>query len=112
MADSLALSGLASGVDTASIVSQLMALDRQTTTRMTYRQAAVTAQRTGLTTVASKLAAARAEAARELTALRDGRGAVAGYAAAPSPRPAAGPTAPPDGSLRRRSASRPARALS
>ncbi len=43
MAGSLALSGLASGVDTASIVSQLMALDRQTTTRMTYRQAAVTA---------------------------------------------------------------------
>ena len=33
MADSLALSGLASGVDTSSIVSQLMALDRQTTTR-------------------------------------------------------------------------------
>ncbi len=57
MADSLALSGLASGVDTSSIVSQLMALDRQTTTRMTYRQAAVTAQRTGLTTIAAKLAA-------------------------------------------------------
>ena len=62
MADSLALSGLASGVDTASIVSQLMALDRETTTRMTYRQAAVTAQRTGLTTVASKLAALQSAA--------------------------------------------------
>jgi hypothetical protein len=34
MASGLALSGLASGVDTASIVSQLMALDRQTTTRI------------------------------------------------------------------------------
>ena len=31
------------------------------------------------------LAAARAEAARELTALREGRGAVAGYAAARTP---------------------------
>ncbi len=62
MADGLALSGLASGVDTSSIVSQLMALDRQTTTRMTYRQAAVTAQRTGLTTVASKLAALQSAA--------------------------------------------------
>lgn len=62
MAESLALPGLASGVDTASIVSQLMALDRQTTTRMTYRQAAVTAQRTGLTTVAAKLAALQSAA--------------------------------------------------
>jgi hypothetical protein len=32
MADSLALSGLASGVDTSSIVSQLMALDRRPAT--------------------------------------------------------------------------------
>ena len=62
MAGGLALSGLASGVDTASIVSQLMALDRQTTTRMTYRQAAVTAQRTGLTTIAAKLSALQSAA--------------------------------------------------
>ena len=62
MATSLALSGLASGVDTASIVSQLMALDRQTTTRMTYRQAAVTAQRTGLTNIAAKLSALQSAA--------------------------------------------------
>ena len=62
MADGLGLSGLASGVDTTSIVSQLMALDRQTTTRMTYRQAAVTAQRTGLTAIAAKLSALQAAA--------------------------------------------------
>ena len=41
MAD-LGLSGLASGVDTATIVSQLMALERQKTTRLGYRQTAVT----------------------------------------------------------------------
>jgi flagellar hook-associated protein 2 len=59
----LSLSGLASGVDTASIVEQLMALDRQGTTRITYRQAAVTAQQTGLKDVASKLAALKNAAA-------------------------------------------------
>jgi flagellar hook-associated protein 2 len=62
MADNLALSGLASGVDTSAIVSQLMALERQKTTRMTYRQAAVTAQRTGLTTIAAKLSALQSAA--------------------------------------------------
>lgn len=67
MAGSLALSGLASGVDTSSVVAQLMALERQSTARMTYRQAAVTAQRTGLTTVASKLSALQS-AAKDLGA--------------------------------------------
>ncbi|HEX2410126.1 MAG TPA: flagellar filament capping protein FliD [Solirubrobacteraceae bacterium] len=62
MADNLALSGLASGVDTSAIVSQLMALERQRTTRMSYRQAAVNAQRTGLTTVAAKLSALQSAA--------------------------------------------------
>jgi hypothetical protein len=34
---SLGLSGLASGVDTSAIVDQLMAIDRRSTTRVTYR---------------------------------------------------------------------------
>ena len=33
----LGLSGLASGVDTSAIVDQLMAIDRRSTTRVTYR---------------------------------------------------------------------------
>jgi flagellar hook-associated protein 2 len=53
----LGLSGLASGVDTATIVSQLMALERQSTTRLGYRQTAVTGEQTGLKEIASKLTA-------------------------------------------------------
>jgi flagellar hook-associated protein 2 len=56
MAD-LGLSGLASGVDTATIVAQLMALERQKTTRMGYRQTAVTGEQTGLKEIATKLTA-------------------------------------------------------
>jgi hypothetical protein len=63
----LALSGLASGVDTSSIVVQLMALEAL---------AVVQAERT------ATLADARAEVAREIAALPNARGAVAGYAAA------------------------------
>ena len=53
----LSLSGLASGVDTASIVEQLMALERQSLTKIGYRKAAVTGQQDALKEVASKLAA-------------------------------------------------------
>ena len=53
----LGLSGIASGVDTASIVDQLMALERQKVTRLGYRKAAVTGQQDALKEVASKLAA-------------------------------------------------------
>jgi flagellar hook-associated protein 2 len=51
----LSLSGLASGVDTASIVDQLMALERQSLTKIGYRKAAVTGQQDALKEVASKL---------------------------------------------------------
>jgi flagellar hook-associated protein 2 len=64
---SLGLSGLASGVDTASIVSQLMALERQSTTRLGYRQTAVTGEQTGLKEIASKLTALK-DAALALSA--------------------------------------------
>jgi flagellar hook-associated protein 2 len=53
----LSLSGLASGVDTASIVEQLMALERQSVTKIGYRRAAVTGQQDALKEVASKLSA-------------------------------------------------------
>jgi flagellar hook-associated protein 2 len=52
---SLALSGLASGVDTSSIVEQLIALDRQGTTRIQNRQYAVTGMQSALKDVASRL---------------------------------------------------------
>ena len=53
----LSLSGLASGVDTAGIVDQLMALERQSLTKIGYRKAAVSGQQDALKEVASKLAA-------------------------------------------------------
>ena len=62
MAGSLALSGLASGVDTSSIVDQLIALDRQSTTRIQDRQYAVKGQQAALKTIASKLAALKTAA--------------------------------------------------
>jgi len=62
MAGSLALSGLASGVDTSSIVDQLIALDRQGTTRLQLRQSSVTGMQSALKTVASKLAALKTAA--------------------------------------------------
>src|SRR4051794_22521224 len=55
MATNLALSGLASGVDTATIVDQLMAIDRQGTTRITYRQSGVTGMQNSLKAIAGKL---------------------------------------------------------
>jgi flagellar hook-associated protein 2 len=63
----LALSGLASGVDTSSIVDQLMALERQSITRLNYRQSAVTGQQSALKDVASKLSALKT-AAQNLSA--------------------------------------------
>jgi flagellar hook-associated protein 2 len=51
----LALSGLASGVDTSSIVDQLIAIDRQGTTRIQNRQYAVTGMQSALKDVASRL---------------------------------------------------------
>src|SRR5690349_24384174 len=54
---SLGLSGLASGVDTSAIVDQLMAIDRQSTTRLTYRQSNVTGLQNSLKAIASKLSA-------------------------------------------------------
>jgi len=63
----LSLSGLASGVDTSSIVDQLMALERQSITRLQYRQSAVGGQQAALKEIASKLAAFRT-AAQDLAA--------------------------------------------
>jgi flagellar capping protein FliD len=76
MASNLALSGLASGVDTSTIVEQLMAIDRQGTTRITYRQSGVTGMQNSLKAIAGETAAAEAEAPAE-------------------PAPAPAPVAPP-----------------
>ncbi len=51
------LSGLASGVDTGSVVDQLMALERQKLNRHTLRQRAVTAEQIGLRDIQAKLKA-------------------------------------------------------
>ena len=55
MATSLNLSGLASGIDTNSIVDQLMAIERQPRTRLDWRQAAVQARQSALKDVDSRL---------------------------------------------------------
>src|ERR1044072_1366963 len=62
MAGALALSGLASGVDTSGIVDQLIALDRQGTTRTQYRQYAASGLQSALKDVASKLSALKTAA--------------------------------------------------
>ena len=51
----LALSGLASGVDTSSIVDQLMSIERQKVTRINNQQTSVTAHQTALKAVSDKL---------------------------------------------------------
>ena len=61
------LSGLASGVDTASIVQQLMALERQGQARTSYRQMSTQAKANGLEDIKTKLEALKTAA----TALRD-----------------------------------------
>ena len=58
----LGLSGIASGVDTNGLVDQLMALERQSLTRLGYRQAAASAQQDALKEVATKLSALRTAA--------------------------------------------------
>jgi flagellar hook-associated protein 2 len=59
----LALSGLASGVDTSSIVDQLMAIERQKVTRINNQQTSVTAHQTALKAVSDKLNALSSAAA-------------------------------------------------
>jgi flagellar hook-associated protein 2 len=59
----LGLSGIASGVDTAAIVEQLIALDRRGQTRLQMRQSSLSAQQTTLRDLKSKLDALKAAAA-------------------------------------------------
>jgi|tagenome__1003787_1003787.scaffolds.fasta_scaffold20905637_2 flagellar hook-associated protein 2 len=54
-APSLALSGLASGVDTSGIVQQLMAVDQQSLNPITFQQARVTAHQSGLKAISDAL---------------------------------------------------------
>ncbi|MBI5106280.1 MAG: flagellar filament capping protein FliD [Solirubrobacterales bacterium] len=57
------LTGLVSGLDTDSIVSQLMALERQPRTRTELQQSAVNARKSGLSDVQTKLNALKYAAA-------------------------------------------------
>jgi flagellar hook-associated protein 2 len=59
---SLGLSGLASGVDTSSIVSQLMALERRSTTTLTNKQTRATAEQTALKGIQTRLATLKSAA--------------------------------------------------
>jgi flagellar hook-associated protein 2 len=59
----LGLSGIASGVDTAAIVEQLMGLERQGQTRLQLRQGGLSAQQTTLRDLKTKLDALKAAAA-------------------------------------------------
>lgn len=61
------LSGLASGVDTSSIVDKLIAIERQQNARLGLRKSAVQARQTGLKDIATKLNALKA-AAQDLAA--------------------------------------------
>ncbi len=61
----ISVGGLVSGLDTDSIVNQLMALERQPRTRLELRQVAATARQDGLRDIASKLRALET-AARDL----------------------------------------------
>jgi flagellar hook-associated protein 2 len=54
-APSLGLSGLASGVDTSGIVRQLMAVDQQSLSTITFQQAKVTAHQSGLKAISDAL---------------------------------------------------------
>ena len=80
---SLALCGLASGVDTSSIVDQLMQIERQSLTRMQLRQTQVTARETGAQGRASKLSALKTAA----QALRSPRTWAASRPSSPPTRP-------------------------
>lgn len=61
------LSGLASGVDTSTLVDQLISIERQALTRVNRRQVAVQARQTGLRDVATRLSSLMS-AANALTA--------------------------------------------
>jgi flagellar hook-associated protein 2 len=71
----LGLSGIASGVDTAAIVDQLMALERQGQTRLQMRQSSLGAQQTTLRDLKTKLDALKAAAAdlRSVTTWSEGQ---------------------------------------
>jgi flagellar hook-associated protein 2 len=56
------LSGLASGVDTSSIVDRLISLERQSNARLGLRKSAAQARQTGLKDIAAKLNALKAAA--------------------------------------------------
>lgn len=58
----LQLSGLASGLDTDSIISQLMAVERQPRTRLTLQQTATQARQDALKDIQSKVSALRTAA--------------------------------------------------
>jgi flagellar hook-associated protein 2 len=59
MSSSLALSGLASGVDTGGIVDKLMAIERQSLTAIQKRQSTVTTHQSALKGISDKLNALR-----------------------------------------------------
>jgi flagellar hook-associated protein 2 len=58
----ISLSGLASGVDTSSIVDQLMAVERQRTTTITNKQTRAQAEQDVLKSIAAKLTALKSAA--------------------------------------------------
>src|ERR1700750_528159 len=74
MAGPLALSGLASGVDTSSIVQQLMAVESQGKTRMQQQQAKSQAKESDLKGIQSRLTALKT-AADALSATSTWKGA-------------------------------------
>jgi flagellar hook-associated protein 2 len=59
----ITLSGMASGLDTDSIISQLMAIEQNKVTAVQKRQVSVTQHKTDLTTIKTKLDAVKAAAA-------------------------------------------------
>lgn len=59
----LALSGLASGVDTSSIVDQLMAIERQSLSRLQLKSSRINARDSGLKDIQAKLSALKSAAA-------------------------------------------------
>ncbi len=61
----ISVGGLVSGLDTDTIVTQLMALERQPRARLELRQVAATARQDGLRDIATKLRALET-AARDL----------------------------------------------
>src|SRR5690242_18671260 len=65
------LSGLASGVDTSSIVQQLLDIDRQANAKLGVRKSQVQARQTGLSDIATKLSALNA-AAQDLSSATTG----------------------------------------